>query len=241
MIEKVAEANYYQVLGVAQDASSNVIRIRYRQMMQSEANHPDLGGDTATAALINKAYAVLSNAAQRMEYDARLNVLRQVASGFSISTGNSQAYFSTPDPLRECVFCATPHGNTTINDAESRCDNCRCPLQPVTHRRLERWDQRAIARIPKSIPVHFYTDWRQTEGRVGQTEDLSLNGVSVLSESPLQPGQAVRLVTSMLDAVGYVVRCRPRRCGWKTEHVVGIHFVTLCMMQSEGGFVSERI
>lgn len=210
-------------------------------MMQTEANHPDLGGDTDTAALINKAYEVLGNPATRREYDARLNILQQIAQGFAVNAGDTQAYFNTPDPLRECVFCAAPHGNTTINDPESQCDNCGSPLQPVTHRRLERWDQRAIARIPKSIPVRLYTDWRQTEGQPGKTEDLSLNGVSVLSRSPLQPGQAVRLVTTMLDAVGYVVRCLPRRRGWKTEHLVGVNFVTLRMTQSEGGFVSEFI
>lgn len=240
MNDPLSGTNYYDVFGVAQNATPEAIRVRYRQLMQTEGNHPDLGGNTETAALINKAYAVLSNPAERIEYDARLTLLEQIAARLADEMSNSQAAFRPLSPAKECAFCETPHGCTMNDDSESHCSTCRSPLQPVEHHRLERWDQRAIARIPKNLPVRFFTDWRQSGGQIGRTEDLSLNGLCLVSDAPVHAGQRIRLVTDILDAVGYVVRCLPRRTGWKTEHVAGITFVTLRMLRTAGGFVSDH-
>ena len=49
--------NYYRILHVQPDAPDAVIRTAYRTLMQKLRQHPDLGGDGATATLINEAYA----------------------------------------------------------------------------------------------------------------------------------------------------------------------------------------
>ncbi len=61
---------YYDVLHVSRDAPVEIIRSSYRTLMQRLKKHPDLGGDAATAALINEDYAVLTNVERRAEYDA---------------------------------------------------------------------------------------------------------------------------------------------------------------------------
>lgn len=67
------ERNYYSVLQVDQAASSAVIQGAYRALLKDEGNHPDLGGSSEAAQIINEAYAVLSNPATRREYDSLLN------------------------------------------------------------------------------------------------------------------------------------------------------------------------
>lgn len=235
-----AEANYYEVLGIGKHAPAGDIRKRYRHLMQKDAHHPDLGGDTETAALLNKAYAVLRDPELRQQYDARLDLLSCIAEGFPGDAVMGTAPARSLDPARECVFCRTPHGATTIDDPESRCCACSSPLYRVSADRLERWDQRAIARMPRDVRVRFFTDWRQAEALPGRTEDLSLSGMRLVSRTVVHPGQCIRLVTNLLDAVGLVVRSGPRQSGWRTWHVAGIAFVTLQMAQTAGGFVSDQ-
>ncbi len=63
--------NYYQVLGLAQDASTDDIRKAYRKLARQY--HPDVNGGDAEATEkfkeINRAYEVLSNAEKRARYD----------------------------------------------------------------------------------------------------------------------------------------------------------------------------
>lgn len=238
MIDLTTNDNLYEVLGIEPHAAADDIRKRYRHLMQKEGHHPDLGGDTKIAASINKAYAILGNPELRQQYDARLDVLARIAEGFVVKPVAAAA--QALDPARECVFCTTPHGTTTIDDPESRCGTCGSPLQPVAANRLERWDQRAIARIPRTLSVRFFTDWRQADGYPGQTEDLSLSGLRLVSRAAVRPGQRIRLLSNVLEAVGHVVRSVPRHNGWRTEHVAGIAFVTMRMARTSGGFVSDQ-
>lgn len=64
--------NYYRILHVQRDAPPAIIKNSYRTLMQRLKMHPDLGGDHWNAAVINEAYAVLSDPKKRAEYDASL-------------------------------------------------------------------------------------------------------------------------------------------------------------------------
>lgn len=64
--------NYYEILGVQQDAPQEVISAAYRAQMLALRKHPDLGGDSSEAALINEAHEVLSDPAKRAAYDKNL-------------------------------------------------------------------------------------------------------------------------------------------------------------------------
>lgn len=64
--------NYYRILHVQPDAPLALIRTSYRTLMQKLRTHPDLGGDAWDAAVLNEAYAVLTDARRRREYDAHL-------------------------------------------------------------------------------------------------------------------------------------------------------------------------
>ena len=64
--------NFYRILGVQSDAPVEVVKASYRTIMHRLKMHPDLGGDHEQAALINEAFATLSNPLKRAEYDRRL-------------------------------------------------------------------------------------------------------------------------------------------------------------------------
>ncbi len=74
------EKDFYQVLGIGNDASADEIKRAYRKLAQQ--NHPDANPEDTTAEerfkQISEAYAVLGNADKRKEYD---EVRRLVASG----------------------------------------------------------------------------------------------------------------------------------------------------------------
>lgn len=59
--------DYYKILGVARDATADDVKRAYRRLAMQ--HHPDRGGDQALFQDINEAYAVLSDPAQRAQYD----------------------------------------------------------------------------------------------------------------------------------------------------------------------------
>ncbi|MDP1535130.1 MAG: DnaJ domain-containing protein, partial [Rubrivivax sp.] len=57
--------NLYRILQVQPEAAPAVLKASYRALMSSARMHPDLGGDTDSAATLNRAYEVLSDPEQR--------------------------------------------------------------------------------------------------------------------------------------------------------------------------------
>lgn len=236
--------NYYEVLHVSSDAPPEIIRGSYRTLMQQLGHHPDLGGDTATAALINEAYAVLSNAERRADYDARLEIMAQVAQGVPRDNPAPQPAARTErvlDLSRECVFCHTPHNYGSVIEIDTCCQTCNSPLYAAERSRMETVGQRDIERIEKQQRIHFYTHWPQQQGHTGYIEDMSLNGLRVVARQDLVEGQCIKIVSDVVEAVAQVTHRLYERRGWTKRCVAGMSFVTLRFGRSVGGFVSDRV
>jgi len=62
-----ATANYYDILGVKKDASTDEIKKAFRRLARK--HHPDAGGDEEKFKEINEAYEVLSDKEKRDQYD----------------------------------------------------------------------------------------------------------------------------------------------------------------------------
>jgi len=243
MPDPLDDKNYYDLLQVRPNASGDEIRRAYRNLMQKSRQHPDLGGDSRSAALLNKAYATLTNPARRAEYDARIAILWHVARG-ARRMGNARAPAGSPpvqslDPRRACPFCRAIHQGRTQHRSAS-CANCGSPLSTADKVRLEPSDQRAVERLCRRMDVAFFTHWRQSKGFGGQTEDISPNGLRLVTRTALRTGQHIRIVSDLVEAVGLVTHCVPRHGTWRTEYVAGISFVTLRFARSVGAFLSER-
>ena len=75
----MAERNYYQVLGLSDDASDQEIRDAYRSMARKY--HPDSGAIGSSEEIfqkISEAYHVLSNPVEKERYDLKNNLNRSI-------------------------------------------------------------------------------------------------------------------------------------------------------------------
>ena len=235
MIRKEVQCNFYEILRVDRDAPPGVIRESYRRLMQHGGNHPDLGGDTRTAALINKAYSVLSDPEQRRDYDLRLDILRRVTAGVVVEPAKK-----TLDPDLDCLFCEQPHGVVCHESPEVSCEVCGSPVRSVAGMHMDSADQRAVHRLHKRLDLQFFTHWQQPNGFAARTEDVSPKGLRMVTRRDICSGQRIRLVSGILEAVGDITHCAPRHTRWRTENVAGVAFLTLRLARSVGGFVSRR-
>jgi len=236
--------NYYDILHVGRGAPIEIIRSSYRTLMQKLKHHPDLGGDAAKAAVINEAYAVLSDPERRADYDARLDVVAQFAAGMHQQTAEQEPVVEPVvvlDPFRECSFCEAPHSHGKIIDADVSCGACDSPLSIAEGPKAKTADHRTVERIDKSQAMTFYTQWPQQIGFVGQMEDLSLTGLRFSTLHDLKEGQRLKIASIALDAIAHVTNCRYERRGWKTLCIAGVSFVTLRFAHSVGGFVSKHV
>lgn len=83
---------YYEILGVAEDATEQQIRDAYRA--RARTVHPDTGGSTVDMAAINSAYRVLQSPHRRATYDAVLARDRAAAT----AGGDQDAGTTEPPP-----------------------------------------------------------------------------------------------------------------------------------------------
>ena len=231
-----ADQNFYDILGLPRGADAESVRKAYRRMMQQGGVHPDRGGDAATAARVNKAYATLSDPDQKLEYDLRLDVLAKVSEGLTMTQARRAL-----NPDRECMFCGQPHDYSGCDMADLNCDACGSALQPVNSESLSPDGLRATQRIYKSVDVTFYTGPRQRRPHVAKSEDVSPQGLRIITKSKLELGQRIRIDSDILEAVGEVTNVQYTEGLFQTETAAGIAFLTLRYKQPSGTFVSRRI
>jgi curved DNA-binding protein CbpA len=236
MATRPANPTYYDVLHVSQGAPDEIIRASYRTLMQRMRHHPDLGGDPRTAALINEAYAVLTDPARRAAYDRQLDV------GNPTPVGDPPpAAEPFTDPLLGCSFCRAPHSLGIRVAEDDYCGVCASPLFAASQERLEENTQRGVARISRRQSIRFYTRWPQAQGFRGRTEDISLNGLRFTTWHDLDVGQTIKIVGDALDAVARVTHFRANKSLIRRKNVAGVAFITLRFSSPVGRFVSRRV
>lgn len=221
--------NYYRILHVQPDAPVEIIKASYKTLMQKLGQHPDLGGGHENAALINEAYAVVTDPVRREAYDREL---KSADSGYTHGG-------VTPLNRGRCLFCGTPHPFEQLGDPELICSQCESPLSPATRTRLEQ-EQRAVARMPRRQEIRYFTGWPQRNSYKGWTLDVSLNGMKFVAQRPLQPQSLVKIESDLCAAVGIVVNCLMDRRVFGVTWQVGVQFETVRFPKTNGTFVSAQ-
>ncbi|MGK0231866.1 MAG: curved DNA-binding protein CbpA [Gammaproteobacteria bacterium] len=225
--------NYYQVLHVQSDAPREIIRSSYRTMMQHMRMHPDLGGDDHNAAIINEAYATLTEPLDRAAYDKTRFKKEPRRNEVKPAPRNIQR--ATPAPLL-CHFCKTVQELSVNLPVEASCNNCHSPLTLAGQFQYGDGSRRTIERIPTNHVIVFCTYWPQSEPCSGRTDDISLNGMKFNSTAPLHLGQIIKIDSQILRAVGKVTRSQAKNGEWE----VGVQFVSLFFEQAKGSFVTAQ-
>jgi hypothetical protein len=202
----VNRRNYYRILHVQPEAPGPVITASYRAMMSKLRLHPDLGGDTAGAALINEAYAVLSDPAKRASYDQKL---RTGKAGCRQRAGVAKPPAAQPaDVTGVCPFCHAIAA--AMIQANTRCHRCDSPLAPPPARpsgKNELFGRRAMPRMHRSDAVTLVETW-QAPTRAAQLRDLSVTGISIITDHRIERQQVIRIIGPLFDILATVVGCR---------------------------------
>lgn len=226
--------DYYSVLHVQPDAPVEIIKASYRTLMQRLRHHPDLGGDHATAALLNEAYAVLTDPARRAAYDAS----RVQAQGTRVELAATAAErTSEAFVTARCMFCSAPIRIDRSLAADDECARCASPLFPAERQRLEYSGQRMLSRIPKELDASLYVTWPQAAARAAVVRDISLNGMLLETGIKLGTDRVVRVDCAICRAVARVAHCR-RAPTQAARWLAGLEFMTLRFASARGSFVT---
>jgi curved DNA-binding protein CbpA len=243
--------NYYRMLHVQPDAPLDVIKASYRALMMKMRLHPDLGGDHETAALINAAFAVLSDPMGRQQYDQLLrerdpHVFPQVHRGVAATAragaaplghDTTKARDASPTRQGHCLFCATRV--TYSSRTHCRCPRCDSPLaQPheISASTTERLGRRAMPRLCRDEPIVFYPHWPH-EGHAARLRDLSPTGISFLAQAAVELHQLIKISSATLEGVARVVSSQPVG----RQHSVHAQLLTVLFFAPAGTFVSSIV
>lgn len=225
--------NHYRLLHVQSDAPAAVIKASYRALMA--LHHPDVGGDHAMAALLNEAYAVLSDTTQRAAYDKQ-RAAKAGRASFREQRGGTSP--SAPPrhsaPTAACPLCHL--GMPAQLHADSRCLRCRAPLAPVRRpgEKDGTTERRRMLRVSKSDWALLYQSWPSEVTDV-RMRDLSLDGISIYSGTEFPVHRTIRVVGAAFDVVAVIVSCR------QVGKVFTLHarLITALFTNATGGFVSK--
>lgn len=229
---------YYEILHVQPDAPKEIIQSSYRTLMQQLNVHPDRGGDSKLAALINRAYAVLTDDSRRREYDRELVAeLHEPAS--TATTGSYDMDEVRQQGGNACAFCGVASGFGELIPKDAFCKTCKSPLCPAEHTRLDETGQRKMTRIGKRSRLSYFTRWPQLRGENGTTENISQDGMMFVTNKRLPEQSIIKINGTQLLAVGRVVHCRQTGSLFDPSWHIGIEFVTLHLRSSRGLFVSD--
>jgi ferredoxin len=111
---KAAPSDFFELLGVSENATSKEVKAAYRQLQK--VSHPDIAGEAATpfAVILNMAYNTLFDDDKRELYAAQAMALKQMMGGSF--TGRPLSKWAGPDHEKRAVF---------IDESECiGCTNC---------------------------------------------------------------------------------------------------------------------
>lgn len=241
--------NYYRILHVQPDAHEAVIRMAYRTLIQKLRAHPDLGGDGATASLINEAYAVLSDAEKRAAYDAQLGLRRpRVTPAQAAGTVPTEAArkretappVPPPGPATDgeaCPFCAARLPAPA--QRQPRCASCASPLTPPPPAQQLSETRRAFERQVRAMPAEYFLRG-DVAPRPATLLDFSPRGAQLSTTDALAVDVVAALKTPLFDALARVVHCEPAP-DTSDAWLLRLEFLTLALLAPAGSLVSTRV
>jgi len=227
--------NYYRVLHVQPDAPAAVVKTTYRTLMQKLKMHPDLGGDTWNAALVNEAYATLSDPLKREAYDRQ--ILKKLQHRQSHEAGGDVS--KRDNGRSHCLFCKSVFLIVPGRAASEVCAECRSPLQGNDSQETEIALRRIAARIERTFDITYYTYWPQSPHNA-VAMDFSPTGIAIVGADYFFIGQLIKIESELLNAVAEV-KNRESADESSTPIRVGLKFLTVSFNLPRGTFVGVTV
>jgi curved DNA-binding protein CbpA len=221
--------NFYRLLQVQPDAPIEVIRASFRTLMRELKEHPDLGGSTARAALLNEAYAVLSNPERRAAYDRRL-FEEYTKQAFPPDSSDKR-----PLVTLFCPFCKTPLARKT--QPGERCSVCQTPLQSKNAAALSRAYRRSVFRIKRNGRI-LYRSVNSPKAREAEMIDVSPKGMRFLCSEKVEPGSILKVSGPTFEASATATNIHERVVEGRKLYAVGVSFLAVDFEDAKGAFFS---
>jgi curved DNA-binding protein CbpA len=218
--------NYYRILQVQPDAPPEIIRASYRTMMRELKRHPDLGGSTPEASVLNEAYETLSDPKRREAYDEKL---------FLRFTKQPHSYSKKPVAPIFCPVCKRPLSRKP--EPGDVCPKCQTPLQSDRIGKPGKTSKRSMDRVKSSVPIQYYSTWPGKPEK-GRMIDFSPKGMRFLSKKRLPPRTVLKISSGLFEASGTVTNLSEEMEKGKICYAVGVCFLAVRFTESRGTFLS---
>jgi curved DNA-binding protein CbpA len=199
--------------------------------MRELKQHPDLGGEHWSAAIINEAYDTLSSDKLRREYDRTLFTtytkypVTEMGSGRKSVTGII------------CPVCGKMPVRHTVE--EKNCPSCAhdtCPDEKPAHRSM----RRKVNRIKKTGRLRYFSSRFHT-GSEATMLDLSPEGIRFMCDKELKRTSTVRLRSPLFRAEARIVSSRKGMLNGKPHFYVGAMFTRVTFTHTRGSFYTRNV
>jgi curved DNA-binding protein CbpA len=218
--------NYYRVLQVQPDAPPEIIHASYRAMMRELRRHPDLGGSTAEAAVLNEAYETLSNPVRRAAYDEEL---------FLKYTKQNPSYAKQSVTPALCPICKRALSRKP--EPGEICLTCQTPLQSESFDSTGRANSRSLERTKSSDGIYYYSTW-PGKAEKGRMIDFSPKGMRFICDERLMPQTILKISCKLFEASGTVTNLSEEISNRAKCYAVGVCFLAVRFTESRGTFLS---
>jgi curved DNA-binding protein CbpA len=254
--------NFYRFFNIQPDSPKHIIKTTYLALSKNPNTPKDLLNEAYTVlsnpdkrALYDKlisqhSHADALNKLTSKQYNrqlkrqhhlhgqtpARINTVTINKSRINSEYGNNNKHSYQPVITQYCSFCKTPHNQSPCIHTATLCNECKSPLFPPSKAFLEQ-QRRNIIRLSKNSSIQFYTYWPGKK-LTGSISDISPTGVQLISSTPLNKNQVIKLDGDDFKAVG-IVSYSKNKSGPDETKISGIQFLTVNFDKSKGQFLSE--
>jgi DnaJ-class molecular chaperone len=218
--------NYYRILQVQPDAPQEIIQASYRTLMLELKRHPDLGGSTDEAALLNEAYQALRDPDQRAAYDDEL--FRQ----HTMQTGIYARKSGAP------IFCPVCKKELARKPAPGElCTTCRTPLHSAAEPDSAKVNSRTISRTKSSVKIEYYSVW-PGKPQKGRMIDFSPKGMRFVCDEKIVSQTVLKISCDLFEASGIVTNASEEASREQRCYSVGVCFLAIRFADPRGTFLS---
>jgi hypothetical protein len=215
--------NYYRILQVQPDAPPEIIRASYRTMMLELKMHPDVGGSSSEAAMLNEAYEMLIDPERRAAYDEKQFL------EFTKQTQSRRPAVPVLCPICKRALQRKP-------EPGELCTACRTPLPAAEPEESPR-SQRALERTRNSEQVSFYASWPGQPSQ-GRMIDFSPKGMRFICTEKIAARTVLKISSRLFEASGTVTNVSEEISGKELCYAVGVCFLAVNFTESRGTFFS---